>query len=120
VRAPKVETVALPARIADDNTCHGRKRRRDGGHQRVETVEPDHVVDRGLARGLGGPRLCVAPGQDDARGGVLTPGAAREAAALRVGGVGHRAGVHDHDVAGAPRDDLAPLGAQAVAMVAAS
>src|SRR5881409_932733 len=44
-----------------------------------------------------------------------TAGSAREAAALGVGGVGHRAGVHDHDVGGrAGPDDLAARGPQAI------
>ena len=67
-------------------------------------------------------RLRVAAGQDDARRRVVAPRAARQPPALGVGGVGHRAGVDDHDVRRRVRRRPAsqPARAQALAIVAVS
>ena len=80
---------------------HPLQARRLGGrglHQRVEPVEADDVIDGLDGRRRQRLRLGVAARQDDPRGGIAAPRAAREPPALGVGGVGHRAGVDDDHV----------------------
>jgi hypothetical protein len=92
-----------------------RVRRRRGLDERIEPVEPDHVVHRIDRRRGPRLRLRVATRQDDARRRIGAARPARQPAALRIGGVRHGAGVDDDDVCRRPHlDEDTPRRTQAI------
>ena len=104
---------ALPPARADDGPRHGCTGH--GAGEGVEPVEADHVVHGLDCRRLFGPGLGIAAGEDYPRVRVQAMRAAREATALGVGRVGHRARVDDDHVGrGLGRHDHASLGTQPV------